>query len=305
MKQADLQTELNKIAWTGRTYLLQEKVILDQNVPLLIEGCYLKGWYDVTPQYIEPRHSTIEVTQYATEAIKIHGPYAGLGNHVIYYPNQSKYQPNFYPVTISAPKRDDKINPNITLKHLSFFGAMSFISLTGAGQHVIEDIRGQILGTGYGIYIDNAFDVLRIKDIHFWPNFSGDSIKYGYYNPPIFGNTRGIILNRADWSQLSNIFLYGLHVGIQILGVADPQISNLNIDACSVGLDLYSIGQGGLQIDNYRVAGNRVHGAWKCYPVIGRSTITQKLQISNYNPFGDINNIVWNAPQHLLQIGNK
>lgn len=305
MDQYELQQKLNNLRWSGKTLFLEEQVVLDGAIPLVIEGCFLRGPYDTAFQYAEERHATIKVTNVATPAIEVYGPYAGLTGHLFWYPEQSRFMPNYYPVTISGPKRNGGINPNVTLRHLSFMGAMSFISLTGGGQHVIDDIRGQVLGTGTGIYIDNAKDVLRIDGIHFWTNWSAEAIKYGYYNPPILGNTRGIVLNRVDWSQLSNIFFYGLHVGLQVVGVADPHISNLAIDACSVGLDLYNIGQQGLQIDNYRIAGNRFHGAWKCVPVLGRAAIKQKLQIANYHAAGDIAPIRWQASDSLLQLGNK
>lgn len=94
-------------------------------------------------------------------------------------------------------------------------------------------------------------------------------------------------------------------MGLQIKNAdSDPQIGNLAVDACSVGLDLYHIGQGGCQIGNYRFAGNRTHCAWRGIPILGRARIDRALQIANAHWHGDVGGVVWPGDPDLLQIGN-
>ena len=299
MNQAQLQQELDALRWSGRAYHLPGVVTLDGPQPLRVEGCYLVGWHPAAPNYARPGLATVEVTKQAAPAIEVYGPHAGLIGHVFRYPNQRNTgRPIAYPVTISAPKRGTAINPNVVLRSLTFVGAWSFIHTSGGGQHVIEDIRGQLLG-GEGIRLENAADVIRVDGVHFWPSFSGDAelMRWAYWNPGREGNARGIVFKKVDWPQLDNIFIYGCHVAVQIL-------SSLAVDACSVGLDLYDVGMGGVQVANFRFAGNRTHGAWRGIPLIGRPEIRRPVQIDNMLVFGDADNYDWKAGRDLLQIGN-
>lgn len=308
MNQSDLQAKLDALAWSGRAYQLPEKVKLTGPEPLKVEGCYLSGRHPAAPHYAAPELTTLEVTNTTTPAVEVYGPHAGLIGHVFHYPGQRKTgRPKEYPVTIAAPKRGGKINPNVVLRHLTFVGAWSFIHTSGGGQHVIEDVRGQLLG-GVGIRLENAADVIRVDGVHFWPSFSGDEelMAWAYWNPGREGNARGIVFRQVDWPQLNNIFIYGAHAAIQVLDAdSDPQFGNLAVDACSVACDIYHIGMGGMQIANFRVAGNRSHGSWKCIPILGRASIDRPLQIANMHTHGDMAGTIWEARNDLLQISNR
>lgn len=78
MNQADLQREMDRLAWTGKTYILPEKVKLTGPGPLRIYGCHLEGWHTAAPQYAGPSLATLEVTNTATPAVEVYGPHAGL-----------------------------------------------------------------------------------------------------------------------------------------------------------------------------------------------------------------------------------
>jgi len=305
MNQTELQQELNRIAWTGKAYRMTEPVTLTGPESLRVDGCYLEGWHPSAPHWVDRAHSTLLVSNSTTPAIRVTGPRAGIVGHSIYYPGQRKRgRPREYPVTIDAPTRPG-INVNVRIESVNFAGAWSFIRMTHGGQHVIEDVRGQVLG-GVGIYLDNAHDVIRINGVHFWPSWSTDEelMAWAYWNPDRQGNARGIVLKRVDWPQIDNVFVYGYHVGMQMGSNTDPQIGNLAFDACSVGLDIYYIGQAGAQVANYRFAGNRNHGAWRGVPIYARPGLNRPLQIGNLHVHGDAGEHVWQSRRDLLQIGN-
>ncbi|MGV1955610.1 hypothetical protein ACQZ5G_00830 [Agrobacterium sp. 22-214-1] len=79
-----------------------------------------------------------------------------------------------------------------------------------AGQLNIGRIRGQPLGVG--IRITNAYDVVRIADMHFWRFWSMDSRVAAY----ILANGHAIESRRNDNPIFGNIFAYGYKRAIYV-----------------------------------------------------------------------------------------
>lgn len=72
-----------------------------------------------------------------------------------------------------------------------------------AGQLNIGKIRGQPLLTG--ITIVNAYDVVRVADVHFWPYWSLDSNVMKYLRL----NADAIVFGRCDGPMFGNTFTFG------------------------------------------------------------------------------------------------
>ncbi|MBJ8205473.1 hypothetical protein JDS91_30045 [Bacillus cereus] len=108
------------------------------------------------------------------------------------------------------------------------------------GRITLDGIWGQPLATG--IQIDNAWDVIRINNVHFWPFWSGADKENGKYVADyMFGAAQGIISKRNDNPFLSNIFMLGYHNGIHFTvnnnGHTNKfHIANADIDGCHTAL---------------------------------------------------------------------
>lgn len=304
IEQADLQAELNKLKWKrNNVFRLQEPVHLSGPGPLRIEGCFLEGWWPCAPQWPNENQASIVVTNAGTHAIEVIGPSAGLYNHSILHPNQSKSRPIMFPWAVKGR------GSNIFLKNITFVSASHMIHLTD-GQHEIEGIRGQILGSGVGIQIEEAHDTIWMNKIHFWPlwNARPEFVKYSYWEPggdkEIKGNGRAFVMKNVDWIHADQITVFGCHVGFQTTGKCDLAGGSLQFDAVSVPVDLYHVGDGGFQIANLRVGGNRHWGGWSAIPVLGHEGLHAAVQIGSIHAQGDFQKILWESHPQLLQVGN-
>ena len=72
-----------------------------------------------------------------------------------------------------------------------------------SGQLNIGKLRGQPLQIG--LHVQNAYDVVRVADIHFWPFWSLDDDVMSY----IRQNAEAVLLRRCDGPIFNNIFTFG------------------------------------------------------------------------------------------------
>jgi hypothetical protein len=121
------------------------------------------------------------------------------------------------------------------------------------GRVTLDHIWGQPLRTG--IEIDNAWDVVKVNNVHFWPFWDG--------NPDVrdwmMQNGTGISVFRADNPQFSNIFVLGYNRGIAFgesgSGIASKfAIVNADCDYCETGIQVGGTNATGM-ITNYSSQG--------------------------------------------------
>ncbi|MCW1309750.1 MAG: glycoside hydrolase family 55 protein, partial [Candidatus Parvarchaeota archaeon] len=124
---------------------------------------------------------------------------------VIYYPDQDINNVIPYPPAISGSGNmmtvEDVtlINPYIGI---DFMGGNSSL-------HYIKNVYGSPLHIG--IEIDNCFDIGRVENVHFNPNFwQPGNVNLDDY---IHNNLYAFIIGRSDWEYFFNTFVLGAKVG--------------------------------------------------------------------------------------------
>jgi len=147
---------------------------------------------------------------------------------------------------------------DIFLKQINLFNCTKGIKVrhhTGGtiGRVILDHIWGQPVRTG--IEIDNAQDVVKVNNVHFWPFWEG--------NPGVrdwmMQNGTGISVLRADNPQFSNIFVLGYNRGIAF-GESDNgitskfAITNADCDSCETGIQVGGTNATGL-ITNFSSQG--------------------------------------------------
>jgi hypothetical protein len=125
------------------------------------------------------------------------------------------------------------------IRHVGLDGIAYGIKTDGAWAH-IDDVRGVCFNTF--IEIDGAYDVTRLTNImsnSYWWNIDANVASY------IQANCTFIRLGRVDNPQLSNIFVFGVNIGIEIFNstAVTPagstsllEVNNFGFDACNTGI---------------------------------------------------------------------
>ena len=129
------------------------------------------------------------------------------------YPEQvgkNSKSPIPYGYTISTDLEADEItiNDNVNLKNLMLLNSYNGINLKYAGRFNLENIYGQPLKTG--LYIDQVWDVARIKTVHFWTFVSIPNEKLYTW---IHTNGRAFDIRRVDQLSAFDMFCYGYNEG--------------------------------------------------------------------------------------------
>ncbi|MCB0242475.1 MAG: hypothetical protein KDI12_03640 [Anaerolineae bacterium] len=253
--QTSLQSQLAAHAWHNDTVPVTATIDIDR--PLIVDGCFLTGWLPAATAH--PARVTFNVLHDDGPAVILQGPTAGVIGCVFRYPRQDRSNPRPYPPTIHAT------TGGVTVRHCVFQGSYQMMQLDKAGHDVIDDIWGQVLNVG--IEASNADDVTRFSHIHLWPNWSMDALPFAY-NPPgnASGAAAGMVLRGLDWAHLDDVFVFGCRTAVQVLPGRGGRgcgfrAGTIDIDACSVGLDVRAIGQDGISIANLTMAGNTHYGA--------------------------------------------
>ncbi|MDS9997438.1 hypothetical protein C6W22_02185 [Bacillus atrophaeus] len=149
-------------------------------------------------------------------------------------PNPSlDWKPLEYEFAISIQADDVKLQ-NICLFNPTL-GILLDRPGMSTGRIVLDGIYGQPLAQG--IRIDNANDIIRINNVHFWPYWSNDDIVRNYTH----GVAEGITSYRNDNPFFSNIFIFGynkgMHFSINSNGSTNKfHIANADIDICHTAL---------------------------------------------------------------------
>ena len=169
------------------------------------------------------------------------GPNASLQNLAIWYPEQTfvNGEPIPYPATIKQEWIDGVAVRNVTFVN-SYYG----FDYSGAGIYALQytrDIYGTFLHTGYRN--DRSLDIGKLENFHFSPDYWLESGLPGVPDAELLKtymvrNSVGIIIERIDWTYITDIYIEGYNKGILARrslssdgasGVTNGQAYNVNI----------------------------------------------------------------------------
>lgn len=236
-----------------------------------------------------------------TPFITMMGPNATLEGITVFYPEQKiDYQPVAYPWTVRNAEKAD----NISLVNVLLVNPYRGVDLGGetpAARHYIRGLYGQPLSVG--LLVDQCYDIGRIKEVHFWPFWTGDQKIVQYTTT----NGTGFIFKRTDWEVVEDIFVWGYRTGVQLTaskhGAMNGQMSNINLDNVDIGVDVdetqpYAVHFSNLNIANAG-AGLRHIAVW------GHGDKPAEVTIRGASFWGELNQAVkWENPG-TLSIGDS
>jgi len=182
--------------------------------------------------------------------ITLAGPNSTLEGISILYPHQQvSLNPIPYPWTIRGGGGENVSIINVLL--VNPYQAVDFGTHASA-RHFIDGLYGQPLYRG--IWVDQCYDIGRIKDVHFWPFWSLDKNVVSFTTR----HAAAFIFDRTDWEVVENIFCWGYHVGIRFgqseHGGMNGQMSDVNLDNVDIGLDVQNTQPYGIHISNLNIA---------------------------------------------------
>ncbi len=228
--------------------------------------------------------------------ITLAGVNATLAGLTIHYPEQTSpettpWAPREYPWTVRAGGED-----NVALLDVMLLNPYQGVDLgtRTSGRHLVRGLFGQPLKTG--ILVDKCYDVGRIKHVHFWPFWSDAPAVLDYMRR----EARAFVFKRTDWQVVDDVFAWGYHVGIELSasadGVMNGQMTNVNLDAVDVGLDVVDVSEYGIHVSGLNVA--NAGGGSTRIAVRGRPGATQgSLMIRGASFWGSWNEAVrWDNP---------
>jgi len=181
--------------------------------------------------------------------LTLNGPNATLEGITVFYPRQVIAEsPVAYPWTIRGK------GPNVGIVNVQLvnpYQAVDFATFE-APRHYVRGLYGQPLFKG--IWVDQCYDIGRIKEVHFWPFWTQDKRIVDYTT------THGVtfIFQRTDWEVVEDIFCWGYKVGVEFSAREhsgmNGQMSNVNLDNVDIGLDAIETQKYAVHISNLNVA---------------------------------------------------
>ena len=182
--------------------------------------------------------------------ITLEGPNSTIEGISILYPHQQvSLNPIPYPWTVRGEGGVNVSIVNVLL--VNPYQAVDFGTHPSA-RHFIDGLYGQPLYRG--IWVDQCYDIGRIKNVHFWPFWSLDKKVVSFTT----GHAVAFIFDRTDWEVVENIFSWGYHVGIRFgqleHGGMNGQMSDVNLDNVDIGLDVQNTQPYGIHISNLNIA---------------------------------------------------
>ncbi len=180
-------------------------------------------------------------------------PNACLKGMTVFYPEQNTVEPVPYPWCVRG------MGDNVTILDTLLVNPWKGVDFmtNPCGRHLIRGLYGQPLKLG--LAIDFCLDCGRLEDIHFWPFWSEELIKWTHANGTAF------LFGRTDWEMLNGVFCLGYKVGFHCtsLGHDAPHLlaTNSGADFCATALLVdYVQVQAGLQFTNCMLNGGVVVG---------------------------------------------
>ncbi|MBO5701601.1 MAG: hypothetical protein J6S71_04115 [Clostridia bacterium] len=183
-----------------------------------------------------------------TKSAFIMGPSASLQNLAIWYPEQTfvNGEPIPYPATVKQEWID-----GVTVRNVTFVNSYYGFDYTGTGIYALQytrDIYGTFLHLGYRN--DRSLDIGKLENFHFSPDYWLESGLPGVPDAELLKtymirNSTGIIIERIDWTYISDIYIEGYNIGLHARrskaadeydGVTNGQLYNLNVTDSYTGI---------------------------------------------------------------------
>jgi len=185
-----------------------------------------------------------------TAFITLDGPNSTLEGVKVFYPGQGVgAEPVPYPWTVRGGGHD-----NVSLIDVLLVNPYQAVDLAsqGGSRHYIRGLYGQPLFRG--IWVDKCYDIGRIHDLHFWPFRSQDKRIIDFTAE----KATAYIFQRADWEVVENVFCWGYRVGIELSaskdGATNGQMTDVDLDAVDIGIDVQFTQQPGVSFSNLAIA---------------------------------------------------
>lgn len=117
---------------------------------------------------------------------------------------------------------------DVILRDVTFWNATRGVVLAGStvsgpGRLELYGVRGQCFKNG--IFVDTAYDVCRLDQIHIWPFWRDDANVHAY----TMANLDAIYMNRSDNPMLSNVFTIFARAGLRLGGNANGVTSKVHL----------------------------------------------------------------------------
>jgi len=210
------------------------------------------GW---GPPYAPANGSTLYVTHTDFVPLTLQGRGATVRDLAVYHeqpPPAAGWKPRPYPAAIHIGADD------VRLENLFLQNPTVGITMLNAGRVTLNRVWGQPLQTG--ISVDNAQDVIKIDNIHFWPFWHSDSPVMDYLKQ----NAVAIVSYRSDNPHFSNIFALGYNAlflfdASSHGSTSKFRIVNADADICHSGILIPASGTTG-QITNFTCQGPGAQG---------------------------------------------
>lgn len=247
-------------------YRLDSQIVLPQGI--ILAG---SGWTTPLPDAVgAPNNSTgagswISITSSGFNPIRISGRGASVRDIAFIHQQPtnigSDWAPANYPYTIDV-NAGDNIIENVFFRNATrgiiIRGAVG-VTNSSVGRVTLKHIWGQPIVSG--IDIDNALDVVKIDDVHFWPFWSYSETVSNYQR---YGANYAFTFKRCDNPHLTNIFVLGYRRGFYFTGVPATIVngytqrflmSNCGTDFCPEGIYIDAAGTSGAISNYYSVGG--------------------------------------------------
>ena len=182
--------------------------------------------------------------------IALSGPNSTVAGLRIYYPHQVVSEhPIPYPWTIRCGPGD-----NVSIRDVLLVNPYQAVDLGTnlSGRHYIDGLYGQPLYRG--IWVDQCYDVGRIRNVHFWPFWSLDKRILDYTRT----NAKAFVFDRSDWEVLEDVFCWGYSVGMELArsqyGAMNGQVTDVGFDSVDIGINAIATQEQGVAFSNLAVA---------------------------------------------------
>jgi hypothetical protein len=244
-----------------------------------------RPWWEPS-EYLPHLHGSVLLTDYGRGCedesgkyafITLVGPTSTLKGFWIYYPwqgvkNRTARRRRLGVVPYQWTIRAAPLPGQSGNKHEGISCAVSEVLLVNSysgidfsyygGRHILQHIWGQPIREG--IRIDNAYDIGRILDVHFWPfwDHGGAAEGNGTFLRDFMARYGfALVLFRSDMQIVHDFFAFGYFVGVHLGfsgesgpgrpgGACSAQFTNLNLDQMVNAIDYHATAQNGVQITN-------------------------------------------------------
>jgi hypothetical protein len=221
------------------------------------------------------------------------GPNSALEGITVFYPKQVIENPPVpYPWTVRGGGGGDSVSI-INVLLVNPYQAVDF-GTNRTQRHYVRGLYGQPLLKG--IWVDQCYDIGRIKDVHFWPFWTQDK------RIVAFTTTRAttFIFQRTDWEIVDDIFCWGYKTGVELSasrhGAMNGQMANINLDNVDIGFDVSDTQPYAVHVSNLNIA-NAGAGS-RHIAILGHAGAkTAELSVRGASFWGSLNQAVsWDAP---------